>query len=427
MKKLAIQLFIFLISFSTFGQNFYQNDNSLIKLDDGQSIITTKNQSFEKGKVHLITYVMILSSCPPCIQEIINLNKYFKDLKETLSFDYSVIFDSPPSRLDRTISDASSRMKYYLKDFPIYFDENANQIGLPNTIIIDKNGEVVYSLTGLKDDQRIKKIHDKLIELNTNKINENIKSLKEEKNKKKDLGITLTIPYSKSNEYLSNDIKEKIDKLIPVFNQYRDTEFKIEVYADNNLKNESSKDFSQNRANELKKYLIFKKIPEERVAESIGLGEKIYQDKNDKYDEKMKKNMIVFTIYPAIIFSVTELENLTKDNIKEFDDFVVANNFNLDETTNDHVSYSFDTTREVRIIQKSTIKTSLRYTFGSLYAFNDYKSELINLGYNYLGIKTNESGDFEVYENKNFSFKFLIFKRSDGKNQYTVLVNYYNN
>ncbi len=412
MKKLAFKLLIFLISSSTFGQNFYQNDNSLIKLDDGQNIRTTKNQSFEKGKVHLITYVMILSSCPPCIQEIINLNKYFKNLENTLSFDYSVVFIDPSSRLERTIAEARTRLKYYLTDFPIYFDENSYQGVIPNTIIVDKNGEIVYSKRGLKSEEEINNIHTKLIELNNSNTRDN-----------KDPVLHLSLPYPESSEYLTFEIKEKIDKTLLILEEYKNTEFKIGIYADNDFKNIGNKEFSQIRANELKKYLIDKNIAKERIIACVGLGKNYDLDSSKINDEK---NSIEILIYTLPFFTVQEIEKLTQKNINEFDKELKANNFILNDHSTDFITYIYDSEKEIKVITREKDNSfNLGYSFSSLYAFNNYKSELIRLGYNYLGQKTIDNTVFDFYKNEKFIFKFNVFKNSEGLIQYMLHTKYF--
>lgn len=416
MKKITFKLLILLISSLTFGQNFYQNDNSFIKLVDGQNIRTTKNQSFEKGKVHLITYVMILSSCPPCTQEIINLNQNFKNLESTLSFDYSVVFIDPSSRLERTIAEARTRLKYYLTDFPIYFDENSYQGVIPNTIIVDKNGEIVYSKRGLKSEEEINNIHAKLIELNNSNTQDN-----------KNIGLHLSLPYSESSEYLTSEIKEKIDKIVDILEEYKNTEFKIGIYANNDFKNIGNKEFSQIRADELKKYIIDKNIAKERIIACVGLGKNYTSDSSEINDEIItNKNSIEIFIYRLPFFTVQEIEKLTKKNLNEFDKELKANNFILNDDSTDFIAYIYDSEKEIKVITREKDNSfNLGYSFSSLYAFNNYKSELLRLGYNYLGQKTIDNTVFDFYKNEKFIFKFNVFKNSEGQIQYMLHTKYF--
>lgn len=420
-------LLIIFISPSISSQNIYKNNVLLTKIGNNKNIPADMYSSYEKGKFHVVTFSLQLSSCPPCEKEIIRLSEFMKD-NENMSSDYSVIVGSNSSYSSLTVNELNEWKKKLQWKFPIYFDENRIlseelELGVkyPITIITDQNGNIVYNKAGLKEDKEITVIKNKLKELHRNKVNasDNITIKKEPE--------TLFIPYSKNKEYLSSEIKSILDGIIPITNKYNSLEFKIGIFAESDNNYISNKTFSQRRADEIKKYMISKKISSDRIIESIGLGEDSFENINTEYDNEKKRNMIIIKIFKNPFFTIKELEDLSKNKLIDVEEIIKANEFKIDEISEKFVRYKNDEGYDVKYLKKYKTVPALSYRFESLYAFNSYKSELINLKYSYLGQKSIEGTDYyEYYKNDNFSFKLTVVKHNDGTTAYMVLVEFLN-
>lgn len=145
MKKL---LAIAAIAFMGFGANAQDADlpNTTIKDKNGASVAF--NQTFEKGKVTLVTFWA--TWCIPCKKEIKVVREKMPDWKKEVDFNYMTI--------SMDDSRATAQVKSFAKsqgwDFPYYQDPNGdlkrslNFQNVPFTVIVGKDGKIAHMQSG---------------------------------------------------------------------------------------------------------------------------------------------------------------------------------------------------------------------------------------------------------------------------------------
>lgn len=109
------------------------------------------NQTFEKGKVTLISFWA--TWCVPCKKEIKNISLKLNDWKKEADFNYMTISidEAKAEGLVRTYAMAQGWK------FPYYIDANSDLKrslsfqSVPYTIILDKNGKVAFTHTGYEE------------------------------------------------------------------------------------------------------------------------------------------------------------------------------------------------------------------------------------------------------------------------------------
>jgi len=148
MKKLIAIAAMAIFGFSASAQNAADMDlpNTPVKQMNGSSI--PFNQSFEKGKVTLVSFWA--TWCIPCKKEIIAIRNNMETWKKDVDFNY-VTVSVDDSR-------ATAQVKAYAKsqgwDFPWYQDPNSdlkrslNFQNVPFSIIVGKDGKVAYMQSG---------------------------------------------------------------------------------------------------------------------------------------------------------------------------------------------------------------------------------------------------------------------------------------
>lgn len=148
MKKLIAALVC--ISVATFSYAQTELPATTIKdVNTGKKIAF--NEAIEKGKVTLISFWA--TWCAPCKKEIKNIKLKMDGWKKEADFNYVTISidESKAEGLVRTYAMSQGW------NFPFYIDPNSdlkrslNFQNVPFTVIVDKNGKVVYMHSGYED------------------------------------------------------------------------------------------------------------------------------------------------------------------------------------------------------------------------------------------------------------------------------------
>lgn len=97
-----------------------------------------------KGKVVVLNFWFI--NCPPCKQEIPELNKVVEDYKAKEVLFLAVALDEY-----RALSDflSETNFKYKIVDGGRWFAESHGVKSYPTHVVLDKEGKVVYHTSGL--------------------------------------------------------------------------------------------------------------------------------------------------------------------------------------------------------------------------------------------------------------------------------------
>lgn len=148
MKKLMFALFGLILSFQLSAQQ-QELPKTAIRDINGKPI--NFNETFEPGKVTLVSFWA--TWCIPCKQEIKNIKTKLDAWKKEADFNYMTV----------SIDDsrASAMVKTYAKSqgwtFPTFMDPNSdlkrslNFQNVPYTMIVDKNGKIVFQHTGYEE------------------------------------------------------------------------------------------------------------------------------------------------------------------------------------------------------------------------------------------------------------------------------------
>ncbi len=148
MKKVLFLIASLFLSTSIFAQTQSLPSTSVRDINGKQ---ISFNDAFEKGKVTLVSFWA--TWCVPCKQEIKNIKTKLPDWKKEVDFNYMTV----------SIDDAraTAMVKTYAKsqgwDFPVLLDPNSdlkrslNFQNVPFTLIVDKNGKIVYQHTGYEE------------------------------------------------------------------------------------------------------------------------------------------------------------------------------------------------------------------------------------------------------------------------------------
>jgi peroxiredoxin len=125
---------------------------------------TELKKVLEKGPV-LISFWA--TWCKPCIKELTELQKVYKNYREKGFEILAVDVDGP-----RSVSKVRSMVKGLKWDFPVLWDKSKDiyrkyqVLGIPHTVLIDKSGDIVYTHTTYRpgDEEVIKKKIEQLLE-----------------------------------------------------------------------------------------------------------------------------------------------------------------------------------------------------------------------------------------------------------------------
>lgn len=147
MKKIAIALICLLASAYIQAQTL--PDTQIKDVNTGKKLAF--NETIEKGKITLISFWA--TWCVPCKKEIKNISLKLPQWKKDVDFNYITIsIDEPRAEgLVRTYAISQGW------SFPYYLDANSDLKrslsfqNVPYTMIIDKNGKVVFTHTGYEE------------------------------------------------------------------------------------------------------------------------------------------------------------------------------------------------------------------------------------------------------------------------------------
>lgn len=148
MKKLFLVAIASLFSVGVFAQS-QDLPTTLVRDINGKQV--PFNEAIEKGKVTVVSFWA--TWCIPCKQEIKNIKTKLPDWQKEADFNYMTV----------SIDDsrATAMVKTYSKSqgwtFPVYLDPNSdlkrslNFQNVPFTMIVDKNGKIVFQHTGYEE------------------------------------------------------------------------------------------------------------------------------------------------------------------------------------------------------------------------------------------------------------------------------------
>lgn len=146
-------------------------------------------------------------------------------------------------------------------------------------------GGTVGGVIGNKMDKQARKIDEVLPGAEVNRVGEGIVLV---------LGEN-SVRFDTSKSTLTAAAKENLDKLIPVFNEYPDTDVKIYGYTDSTGKKEMNQTLSENRAASVKTYLTSKGIAAARIiTQGMGINDPI--DSNETVEGRARNRRVEFTI-----------------------------------------------------------------------------------------------------------------------------------
>ncbi len=139
-------------------------ETQIKNLDNGKKVAF--NESFEKGKVTLISFWA--TWCVPCKKEIKNIALKLDGLKKDAGIDFNYMTIS----IDEVRAEGLARTYAMAQGwrFPYFIDANAdlkrslNFQSVPYTMIIDKNGKVAFTHTGYEEGGEVE-IFEKIKEL----------------------------------------------------------------------------------------------------------------------------------------------------------------------------------------------------------------------------------------------------------------------
>lgn len=149
MKKLILAVLTLMVSATAMAQSSDLPNTQVKEINTNKKIAF--NKTFEPGKVTLVNFWA--TWCVPCKKEIKNVRKNMDDWKKEADFNYMTV------SVDE--ARAESLVRSYAKsqgwDFPYYIDTNSDLMRslnfrtVPFTIIVDKNGKVVYTHQGYEE------------------------------------------------------------------------------------------------------------------------------------------------------------------------------------------------------------------------------------------------------------------------------------
>lgn len=172
---LIISLVLIVTLLGIVVKNEFANDktfNALIKKEDGTEQIAyeTKLVSLDESETSMEDYkgkILVLnfwvSWCGPCIDEMPELNKFYK--KQPKNVEFLAINMTSDEKSANTVE--KFRRQYNIK-FPIFIDEKGllqksfEIISYPTTIIVDSDGVVRYRIQGAVNRDELNEMTSKL-------------------------------------------------------------------------------------------------------------------------------------------------------------------------------------------------------------------------------------------------------------------------
>ena len=167
MKLLVLLIFMLISSFTAFAQNDEDHTGRKapnFKLVNIDGKYVELNKETGNGPV-LISFWA--TWCKPCLEEMAEFNKIFNEYKDKGFTILAISTDSEKS---------VAKVKPYIKskgyDFPVLLDTN-NEVArkyyaqqIPFSVMIDKNGDIIYSHLGYMkgDERKVKQLVSEMLE-----------------------------------------------------------------------------------------------------------------------------------------------------------------------------------------------------------------------------------------------------------------------
>ncbi|MEI2420873.1 OmpA family protein, partial [Arthrospira platensis SPKY2] len=104
-----------------------------------------------------------------------------------------------------------------------------------------------------------------------------------------------SVNFETSKATLTNRARQNLDKLIPVFQSYADTDISIYGYTDSTGRLEFNQKLSEDRANAVRTYLVSKGLNANRF-KTRGMGPNDPIASNDTPEGRSKNRRVEFTI-----------------------------------------------------------------------------------------------------------------------------------
>ena len=146
-------------------------------------------------------------------------------------------------------------------------------------------GGVAGGVIGNKMDKQAREIDNALPGADVERVGEGIKlTLKEN-----------AVRFNTAKSTLTSTAQANLDKLVPVFKEYADTNIQIFGYTDSDGADEYNLGLSRDRANSVKTYLISKGISSSRFT-TTGMGEADPIATNETADGKSQNRRVEFAI-----------------------------------------------------------------------------------------------------------------------------------
>ncbi|MEZ4854212.1 OmpA family protein [Flavobacterium sp.] len=146
-------------------------------------------------------------------------------------------------------------------------------------------GGVAGGVIGNKMDKQAREIEEALPSADVERVGEGIKLTLGEN--------SVNFEFAKAS--LTSTAKANLDKLVPVFNSYADTDIKIYGYTDSKGADEYNLKLSQQRADAVKNYLVSKGLVVSRF-EVVGMGEAEPIADNETDAGRAKNRRVEFAI-----------------------------------------------------------------------------------------------------------------------------------
>ena len=164
-----------------------------------------------------------------------------------------------------------------------------NNVGKGNTalgaIIGGVVGGAAGGLIGNKMDKQAREIDEALPGAEVERVGEGIK-------------LTLgenSVNFELNKSSLTSTAKANLDKLVPVFNEYKDTDIQIFGYTDSSGSDDYNLKLSEQRAASVKTYLVSKGINASRI-NTVGRGEADPIASNDTKEGMSQNRRVEFAI-----------------------------------------------------------------------------------------------------------------------------------
>ncbi|HSW56369.1 MAG TPA: TlpA disulfide reductase family protein [Ignavibacteriaceae bacterium] len=160
MKTLTIFLLLVIISFPLFSQGeaegIRKGPNFKVENLDGETV--ELNNEVGEGPILLSFWA---TWCKPCIEELAEYKKIYKDYKDKGFKMFAISTDD-----ERTVAKVKPFVKSKGFDFPVLLDTNSDISRLyyaqsvPYSVILDKKGMIIYSHLGYMkgDEVKVKEI-----------------------------------------------------------------------------------------------------------------------------------------------------------------------------------------------------------------------------------------------------------------------------